>query len=351
MKENVKLIEENVEYTRLNGRRSKYNVYEANGVKVTVDHNESVWEEKYRPRKTFDLIVTDELKSKLDEWISKKDIPDLILYSIKGGTGKTSISQVLISELGFDSLSIPCNITRGLDVIKNEVTQFSQTLSTYGDKKIVSFEEIGDMTTVAVDSLKSIKDRFSTNIHMIITTNSLSNISEPLKTRFYTIDFNKFSDEEKKVLEQKQALRFKIILDIEGIEYTSESFKLMFNNFKLNYRQLLENAKACVINNELKPDIVGNTNEDYQNILNMINENDMVGLIKISDRLNHIDFFNYIKSNYLHLLSDIKMIPSFIMILQKFQEFIHMNLLSIGVAFLDICRIMIQQKIVFKINN
>ena len=58
-----------------------------------------LWVEKYRPSNINEYIFCDEnIKSKVNEWLNKKDIPHLLLYGT-AGTGKTSLVKILLKSL------------------------------------------------------------------------------------------------------------------------------------------------------------------------------------------------------------------------------------------------------------
>ena len=63
---------------------------------------ETLWARKYEPKTIDDYIGNDEFVAKVKHWIEIGDVPNLILYSEKSGTGKSrkshrawSISSVL----------------------------------------------------------------------------------------------------------------------------------------------------------------------------------------------------------------------------------------------------------------
>ena len=350
-KENVKLISEGNQYRKLNKTRSSYSIYEVDGVKVSRDTTDLNLSERYRPREVFDLNVSTQIESLLNSFIEKKHLPDLLLYSIQGGTGKTSIAQVLSNKLGFDTMSVPCNINRGLDVIKRDVVGFSQNLSMYGDKKIVSLEEIGDMTTAAVDSLKSVIDNYNQNIHMIITTNSLANISQPLMTRLTMLDFNNISDEDKKGVALKSFKRLKAILDIEGVEYEAQDLQLYFKSHFPKFRSMMLHLETSIIDGKL----VYRASEDtsnYDEVLAFINDGSpsaMESLVKVSEKINHIDFATWLSVNYLTLISDVNYIAPIIMIINEMQNSINRNVPFLSISFMVMCNSMIKEKIKFRV--
>lgn len=351
MKENVKLIQEGIEYRKLNKMRSTYDIYEVDGVKVSRDSSDLNLSERYRPREVFDLNVSNKVESLIQGFIDKRHLPDLLLYSIQGGTGKTSIAQVISNKLGFETMSIPCNINRGLDVIKKDVVGFSQNLSMLGDKKIVSLEEIGDMTTTAVDSLKSIIDNYNQNIHLVITTNSLSNISGPLMSRLSLIDFNTFTDEEKKQVALKSFKRLKAILDIEGIDYDMQELQIYFKTYFPKFRTLMLRLETSIVNNKL---VINKTEDisDYNEVLELINQgtsSSIQKLASISEKVNQVDFATWMSANYLNIIDKPDNIAPFIMILNSMQEAINKNVPFLSISFMVMCNALIKEGIKFRI--
>ena len=61
-------------------------------------------------------------------FIEKKSVPNLILYG-KAGTGKTSLVNIIIKELGADYESYNASEQRGIDVIRDEIMPFVDKVS------------------------------------------------------------------------------------------------------------------------------------------------------------------------------------------------------------------------------
>ena len=53
-----------------------------------------LWVEKYRPSKVEDCVLPDAIKSTFQEYVNKKEIPNLLL-SGSAGVGKTTIAKAL----------------------------------------------------------------------------------------------------------------------------------------------------------------------------------------------------------------------------------------------------------------
>lgn len=349
MKNNCKIQEENVEYKNLNNIRNKYDVINVDGVLITRNKKESDWMERYRPRKLFDLIIPDNTRAYLEEVKRTGTMPHTLLYSQKGGLGKTSISQVMTHELNCDFLTISANIDRGIQAVKDKVVPFSAKKSMYGGKKLCCIEEIGDATAAQVDSFKSVIDAYSSNMNIIITTNTMGNISQPLRTRFKIIDFNSFTEEETMSMMVQTLKRVKTILDIENIEYTPEDLNYLYSTYKLSFREMLMAMQSSVIDNKLVLQKVQESKTTLNDILNTVNNGDYEGIAKSAEGVNVIEFLEELKTNYLTLLSDAKQIPSLNMILVELQDRLVRNPAFIDICFTKACFDMIQAKMKFRV--
>ena len=352
MKENVELIE-TVEYTMMNGRRSKYNKYlvKVNGVDVIVtqDTSHKIFEERYRPRVIDELLIDVTLKKRLHDWVNKGNIPNLLLYSQQGGTGKDSCASVIVNELKAEFLSIAANIDRGISVIRENVIKFSSSKSMFGEKKIVIMSEIGDMSSVAVDSLKAITENYGHNCSYIMSTNSMSNISQPLRTRFEILDFNKVTKEAEAQILKDTYLRLIAILDIEGIEYSLEDVQFLLKKYKFSFRELIKTLGTSIIDNKLAPLRVETNASNINDVLGYINNGNIVKLAEIAESINHIQFLEELNSTYLESLQSVESVPIIIMAFNEFNRDIANNVPFLSITFLKFCQSLIKDKVQFKV--
>ena len=64
-----------------------------------------LWVEKYRPKTINDCILPEETKKTFLEFLSKKELPNMLLTGT-AGTGKTTVARALCEELNLDYIII-----------------------------------------------------------------------------------------------------------------------------------------------------------------------------------------------------------------------------------------------------
>jgi len=98
-----------------------------------------LWVEKYRPKKIEEYVFKDKAqKRQVEGWIAEKSIPHL-LFSGGPGTGKTTLAKILCNALEVedaDVLEINASRENNVDVVRNKVVNFSQTMP-WGEFKII----------------------------------------------------------------------------------------------------------------------------------------------------------------------------------------------------------------------
>jgi DNA polymerase III delta prime subunit len=148
----------------------------------------NLWSEKYRPKTIQDLILSDDDKRIIENFINNDEIPNLLFYG-NAGTGKTSTGKILISALDAEDLFLNCAEV-GIDEVRNTISSFSKTKSFNGKKKIVFLDEIDSASPAAQRGLRNTMEENSAYCRYILTSNYIHNVIVPLQSRCQTIQLS-----------------------------------------------------------------------------------------------------------------------------------------------------------------
>ena len=155
----------------------------------------TVWTEKYRPLRLADVKGHKRIKVLFERGIKTafRNFPPVILYG-PPGTGKTSIALALASETYPDisptisTLYLNASDERSIEVIRERILQFTQTLWPGVHRKFVIFDEVETMTEPAQASLRSLLDDVDREGHVntplfLFLCNSLYRVHPAIRSR------------------------------------------------------------------------------------------------------------------------------------------------------------------------
>jgi len=203
---------------------------------MKIQENKSVWFEKYKPSLIEDIVLPENLKVSLQNYVNKEDIPNLGLFSSNPGTGKSSTAHAIIKEIGGEAIWINASKDKGIDVLRGRVATFASQCS-FDDKiKIVVMDEFDHFSKDGQAAFRGFIDEYSQNCRFIFTGNYKEKIIEPLLDRLEIYDFNAF---DKKEMIKPIFTRLKDILENEKITFDPKDLVPVINTYYPRVRSMV----------------------------------------------------------------------------------------------------------------
>ena len=199
--------------------------------------------EKYRPKTINDCILPELLKKTFQSFVGQKNIPNLLLYGTSG-VGKTTVARALCEELGCDMLFINGSKDRGIDTVRNEISQFASSVSFNDGRKIIILDEadyLNDQSTQP--ALRGFIENFSKNSGFILTANYKNRIIPALISRCSVIDF-KIPKIERAKLATQFFKKVQEILEIENIKYEPKVVVAFIEMYFPDWRRILNEIQS-----------------------------------------------------------------------------------------------------------
>jgi len=200
--------------------------------------NHVLWVEKYRPHKIEECILNDTLKKTFQEFVNKKEVPNLLLAGT-AGVGKTTVARAMCEEIGCDYIMINGSDDRGISTIQNQVKNYATSMSLSGGRKVVILDEADNLTADAQKALRGMMEEVSLNCSFIFTCNFKNKILDAIHSRCTVVDFRPNGSKVK--MAAAFFKRVEYILKEENVEYDKEVVAgLITKHFPDNRRILNE---------------------------------------------------------------------------------------------------------------
>ena len=145
----------------------------------------TLWVEKHRPNTLQGYVFRDDAQKKqVEQWVSSKSIPHL-LFSGAPGVGKTTLAKILLNLLeveGPDILEINASRENSVDVIRDKITNFVQTMP-FGEFKVVLLDEADYISPNGQAALRGVMEMYHQSARFILTCNYPNRVIPALHSR------------------------------------------------------------------------------------------------------------------------------------------------------------------------
>jgi len=217
---------------------------------------QTLWVEKYRPRKLEDLVLPEYHRNKMRGYIESRIIPNLLFSGSPGG-GKSTLARIITSTNGIlnnpkdNALIIngSAKETRNINFVDTVIEPFLKIPPAGKDRwRIVFIDECDYLTDAAFNSLRGIIEKYQQKFgRFICTCNYLSKVPEPIQSRFTSYIF-------KQIPIEFVGHYCKKILNIENIKYDDSDLKFVIDSLYPDVRRIIDFLQDNSIGSQLNVD-------------------------------------------------------------------------------------------------
>ena len=259
---------------------------------------EQLFTEKFRPKKVEDIILAPRIKSAIGQGV----IQQHLLLVGSQGMGKTSTAKAIASK--FPNMYINVSDESSVDVIREKIKGYCERISVLDGEdsiKIVILDEIDGASDQFYKALRGVMEdvRYVSKVRFIGTANYINKIPDPVRSRFFILDFNPATKEEEIGLMKDQAKRIAFLLKSLNIEFENDALKEFIKRNFPDMRAMINKIQNWQTSGKNK--ITLNEIKDLN-----YSFNDLFELLTIKDT-NPIQNYKYIVKNCSNKVDDVLM--------------------------------------------
>jgi len=217
--------------------------------------NNSLWVEKYRPKKLTEYVGNEHLKQKVSDYLQSGDVPHLLFFG-KAGTGKTTLAKLIVNSINCDYIIINASDENNVDTVRNKVKGFASTIG-FKDMKVIILDEFDYMTPNAQAILRNLMETFSKHCRFILTCNYVEKVIDPIQSRCQTFQIVPPSKKE-------VAVQISQILGKEGVSFQPTDLVPIIDSSYPDIRKIINTCQLNSSKGQLKLDTTSVIDSDIK---------------------------------------------------------------------------------------
>ena len=217
--------------------------------------NNSLWVEKYRPRKLTEYVGNEHLKQKVSDYLQSGDVPHLLFFG-KAGTGKSTLAKLIVNSISCDYIVINASDENNVDTVRNKVKGFASTVG-FKDMKVIILDEFDYMTPNAQAILRNLMETFSKHCRFILTCNYVEKVIDPIQSRCQTFQIVPPSKKE-------VAVQISQILGKEEVGFEPKDLVPIIDSSYPDIRKIINTCQLNSTKGELKLDTTSVIDSDIK---------------------------------------------------------------------------------------
>src|ERR1035437_7158968 len=236
-----------------------------------------LWFESYRPKTLEGYVFQNEQQeNQIRKIIESGESPHLLLTG-GAGSGKTTIAEILINELGVDDcdvMRINASDKTGIDYIRDTILSFAGTYP-LGKFKVVHLSEFDYMSQAAQGMLRAVLEENADTCRFLCTCNYENKIIPPIKSRMQHLRF-------KAPKRDDVLMRMFEILSAEGVDFDPEIVDKYVDQAFPDLRKIIRSMQLNTTDGKLGDPVHDSEGGDYQfKLLDLITVGDLREIRKL----------------------------------------------------------------------